>query len=256
MPESGTRAQDIGGVSGSLAVRVSTTPQSLNLSGLLSSGGARWPCPPITASCLGGLAACRSWHDQERGFRVHMQKYQYTTTIGGRDITIETGTLAKLAAGAVTVRSGDSVLLATVTSAKPREGVDFFPLSVDYEERLYAAGRIPGSFQRREGRPSDQAILTSRLIDRPLRPLFPKGLLNEVQVIVTALARDPELHLDILGIIGASAAVTISDIPWEGPIGAVRVGFIDGAVRHQPDRRRRWTPARSTCAWPAPPTPS
>ena len=112
---------------------------------------------------------------------------------------------------------------------KPREGADFFPLSVDFEERLYAAGRIPGSFQRRESRPSDQAILTSRLIDRPLRPLFPKGFLNEVQVIVTALARDPELHLDIMGIIAASAAVTISDIPWEGPIGAVRVGFIDGA---------------------------
>ena len=158
-----------------------------------------------------------------------MQQYTYTTTIGGRDITIDTGTLAKLAAGSVTVRSGDSVLLGTVTSASPREGGDFFPLSVDFEERLYAAGRIPGSFQRRESRPSDQAILTSRLIDRPLRPLFAKGFLNEVQVIVTALARDPELHLDILGIIAASAAVTISDIPWEGPIGAVRVGFIDGA---------------------------
>ncbi len=141
---------------------------------------------------------------------------------------IETGTLAKLAGGAVTVRSGDSVVLATACGAKPREGVDFFPLSVDYEERLYAAGRIPGSFQRREGRPSDQAILICRLVDRPLRPLFPKGMRNEVQVIVTALARDPEIHLDILSIIGASAAVTISDIPWEGPIGAVRVGFIDG----------------------------
>jgi polyribonucleotide nucleotidyltransferase len=157
-----------------------------------------------------------------------MQQYSYTTRIGERDITLETGTLAKLAAGSVTVRSGDSVLLATATSAQPREGGDFFPLSVDFEERLYAAGRIPGSFQRREGRLSDQAILICRLIDRPLRPLFPKGFLNEVQVIVTALARDPELHLDVMGIIGASAAVHISDIPWEGPIGAVRVGFIDG----------------------------
>ncbi len=157
-----------------------------------------------------------------------MQKNSYTTMVGGREIAIETGTLAKLAGGAVTVRSGDSVLLATACGAKPREGVDFFPLSVDYEERLYAAGRIPGSFQRREGRPSDQAILVSRLVDRPLRPLFPKGMMNEVQVIVTALARDPEIHLDILSIIGASAAVTISDVPWEGPIGAVRVGFIDG----------------------------
>ena len=158
-----------------------------------------------------------------------MQQYSYTVRIGERDITLETGTLAKLASGAVTVRSGDSVLLATANSAKPREGVDFFPLSVDFEERLYAAGRIPGSFQRREGRLSDQAILISRLIDRPLRPLFPDGFMNEVQVIVTALARDPELHLDVMGIIGASAAVHISDIPWEGPIGAVRVGFIDGA---------------------------
>ena len=157
-----------------------------------------------------------------------MQKYSYTTRVGDRDIVIETGTLAKLAGGAVTVRSGDSVLLATACGSKPREGVDFFPLSVDYEERLYAAGRIPGSFQRREGRPSDQAILVSRLVDRPLRPLFPKGMMNEVQVIVTALARDPEIHLDILSIIGASAAVMLSDVPWEGPIGAVRVGFIDG----------------------------
>ena len=157
-----------------------------------------------------------------------MQKYTYTTRVGERDIIIETGTLAKLAGGAVSVRSGDSVLLATVCGSKPREGADFFPLSVDYEERLYAAGRIPGSFQRREGRPSDQAILVSRLIDRPLRPLFPKGMMNEVQVIVTALARDPEIHLDILSIIGASAAMMISDVPWEGPIGAVRVGFIDG----------------------------
>ena len=159
-----------------------------------------------------------------------MQKHVYTAKVGESEITIETGTLAKLAGGAVTVRSGDSVVLATVCGAKPREGVDFFPLSVDYEERLYAAGRIPGSFQRREGRPSDQAILICRLVDRPLRPLFPKGMMNEVQVIVTALARDPEVHLDTMSIIGASAAMTISNIPWEGPIGAVRVGFIDGQI--------------------------
>jgi len=159
-----------------------------------------------------------------------MQKYSFTTKVGDNDITIETGTLAQQAGGAVTVRSGDSVLLATATAAKhPREGIDFFPLSVDYEERLYAAGRIPGSFFRREGRPSEQAILLCRLVDRPLRPLFPKGMRNDVQVILTAFARDPEYHLDILGIIGASAAMTISDIPWDGPVGAVRVGFIDGA---------------------------
>ncbi|MCX6029633.1 MAG: polyribonucleotide nucleotidyltransferase [Chloroflexi bacterium] len=158
-----------------------------------------------------------------------MQKHSYSVKVGESEITIETGTLAKLASGAVTVRAGDSVVLATVCGAKPREGVDFFPLSVDYEERLYAAGRIPGSFQRREGRASDQAILVSRLVDRALRPLFPKGMMNEVQVIVTALARDPEVYLDILSIIGASTAMMISDVPWEGPIGAVRVGFVDGA---------------------------
>ncbi len=162
-------------------------------------------------------------------FKDNMQTHTYTAQVGGREITIETGTLAKLAGGAVTLRSGDSVVLATACAARPREGIDYFPLTADYEERLYAAGRIPGSFQRREGRPSDQAILTSRLIDRPLRPLFPKGMLNEVQVIVTALARDPELHLDIMSIVAASAAVTISNIPWGGPIGAVRVGFVDGA---------------------------
>ena len=136
---------------------------------------------------------------------------------------------------------------------KPREGIDFFPLSVDYEERLYAAGRIPGSFFRREGRPSEQAILLSRLVDRPLRPLFPHGMRNDVQVILTALASDQEHLLDILAIIGASAALTISDIPWDGPIGAVRIGYVDGAFVVNPTASS-WRPARLTCAWPAPPT--
>jgi polyribonucleotide nucleotidyltransferase len=158
-----------------------------------------------------------------------MQKYSFTAKMGDQDIQIETGTLAKLASGAVTVRIGDSVMLVTVTaSSKPREGIDFFPLSVDYEERLYAAGRIPGSFFRREGRPTEQAILIGRLVDRPLRPLFPEGMRNEVQVILTAMASDQEHLLDIPGIIGASAALTISDVPWNGPIGAVRVGYVDG----------------------------
>jgi polyribonucleotide nucleotidyltransferase len=163
-----------------------------------------------------------------------MQKYSYSARLGESEILVETGTLAKQASGSVTVRSGDSVVLVTATSANPREGVDFFPLSVDYEERLYAAGRIPGSFQRREGRPSDDAILTSRLVDRTLRPLFPKGMLNEVQIVLTALSSDPEHKIDILGIIGASAALTLSDIPWEGPVAAVRVGFVDGAFRINP----------------------
>src|SRR5512143_1027036 len=144
-----------------------------------------------------------------------MQKHSYTTKLGDHDVVIETGTLAKLAGGAVTVRMGDSVMLVTATASRtPREGIDFFPLSVDYEERLYAAGRIPGSFFRREGKPTDQAILTSRLVDRPLRPLFAHDMRNDVQIVLTALASDPQHPMDILGIIGASAALTISDIPW------------------------------------------
>ena len=132
------------------------------------------------------------------------------------------------AGGAVTVRLGDSLVLCTATaSKKPREGIDFFPLTVDFEERLYAAGRIPGSFFRREGRPSEGGILTMRLIDRPLRPLFPKDFRNDVQVIATALSSDSENYLDIPAIIGASAALVISDVPFEGPVGACRVGLIE-----------------------------
>ena len=161
--------------------------------------------------------------------QVTTQKYQYTSRIGQHEISVETGTLALLAGGAITIRSGDSVVLSTATGSKTaREGIDFFPLSVEFEEKLYAAGRIPGSFFRREGRPSEGAILTARLTDRPLRPLFPKGMRNEVQIICTALSSDGETYLDILSIIGASCALTISDIPWEGPVGAVRVGYVDG----------------------------
>jgi len=152
----------------------------------------------------------------------------YVVEFAGQSWTIETGHLALQAGGAVTVRIGDSVLLCTATaSAAPREGVDFFPLTADFEERLYAAGRIPGSFFRREGRPSESAILTSRLIDRPLRPLFPKDYHNDVQVIATALSSDSQNLLDIPAIIGASAALMISDIPFQGPIGACRVGLVE-----------------------------
>jgi polyribonucleotide nucleotidyltransferase len=159
---------------------------------------------------------------------------QFTTTVGGQTVTLEVGKLAGLAGGAVTLRCGDTLLLATATMSKePREGVDFFPLSVDYEEKLYAAGRIPGSFFRREGRPGEQAILTSRLIDRPLRPLFPKDLRNDVQVIVTPLSADQVVQPDVLAIVAASAALAVSDIPfgkpgYDGPVGAVRVGLIGG----------------------------
>src|SRR5690606_9185446 len=153
----------------------------------------------------------------------------FTTTVGNREVTFATGRLAEQAGGAVTYRVGDSLLLAAATMSKTaREGLDFFPLMVDFEEKMYAAGRIPGSFFRREGRPSTEAILTARLTDRPLRPLFPDGMRNEVQVIITTLSSDSEHHLDILAVNAASAALTISNIPWNGPIGAVRVAYIDG----------------------------
>jgi polyribonucleotide nucleotidyltransferase len=155
------------------------------------------------------------------------QSQTFKTIVGSEEITFETGKLAGQAGGAVTVRAGDTLLLCTATMARePRAGIDFFPLSVDYEERLYAAGKIPGSYFRREGRPTDGAILVCRLIDRPLRPLFPKDLRNDVQVIITSLSSDQEHQIDILGIIGASAAMTISNIPFGGPVGAVRVGYI------------------------------
>ncbi len=145
---------------------------------------------------------------------------RYTATIGDKEVIIETGKLAEQAGGAVTVRMGDTLVFATATmSAIAREGVDFFPLSVDYEERLYAAGRIPGSFMRREGRPSEASILIARVTDRPLRPLFPEDMRNEVQVIITPLSHDQENHADMLSVIAASAALTISDVPWGGPIG-------------------------------------
>ncbi|MEA3459064.1 MAG: polyribonucleotide nucleotidyltransferase [Chloroflexota bacterium] len=158
-------------------------------------------------------------------------KRQFTTAMGGYPISIETGRLAGQADGAVTVRVGDSLILVTATASKEtREGIDFFPLTVNFEEKLYAAGRIPGSFFRREGRPHEDAILTCRLVDRPLRPLFPSDLRNDVQVIITTLSADQKHQLDTPSIIGASAALTISDIPFGGPVGAVRVGYIDGEI--------------------------
>ncbi len=143
----------------------------------------------------------------------------------GKTMSFETGRLAPLADGAVVVQLGDTTLLSTVVTSKPREGIDFFPLTVDVEERMYAAGKIPGSFFRREGRATDQAILTCRLIDRPLRPSFPDGFRNEVHVVATVLGADQENPHDVLAINGASAALMLSGIPFEGPIGAVRMGF-------------------------------
>ncbi len=160
-----------------------------------------------------------------------MNSYKSTATLGDEAVTIETGKLAQQAGGAVTVRCGDTVLLVTATMSRtPREGINFFPLTVDFEERLYAAGRIPGSFFRREGRPTESSTLTMRLTDRPIRPLFPHDMRNDVQIIITPLSQDEEHQSDILSIIGASAALTISDIPFDGPVGAVRVGHVDGEL--------------------------
>jgi len=159
----------------------------------------------------------------------------FQATLGNSTVIVETGKLAGQAGGAVTVRCGDTVILATATSSQaPREGTDFVPLTVDYEERLYAAGKIPGGFFKREGRPTEAATLLCRLVDRPVRPQLPKGLRNDVQVIITALCADQEHYLDILSIIGASAALTISDIPFSGPLGAIRIGYVDGKLLFNP----------------------
>ena len=152
-----------------------------------------------------------------------------TLEVGGRTLSIETGRLARQADGAVVVRYGDSMVLVTATmSSVPREGIDFFPLTCDYEEKMFAAGKIPGGFFKREGRPGERATLTARLMDRPLRPLFPKGFRNDIQVVATVLSTDMENTPDILAVIGAGAALAISRIPWAGPVAAVRIGLMDG----------------------------
>jgi len=158
------------------------------------------------------------------------QAIYFKTTLGGKELTFETGRLARQAGGAVTLRQGDSIILAAATMGGVREGTDFFPLTVDYEERMYAGGRIPGSFFRREGKPSTEATLIARLTDRPLRPLFPEGMRNEVQVVLMSLSADTENPLDMLAINAASAALMISDIPFGGPVGAVRIGYVDGKL--------------------------
>ena len=151
--------------------------------------------------------------------------------LAGRTLTIETGELAQQASGAVTIRYGDTIILATVVMApNAREGIDFLPLTVDMEERHYAIGKIPGSFFRREGRPGSEAILAGRITDRTLRPLFPKGLRNEVQIVLTVLSADRENSLDTLGVIGASAALTISHIPFEGPVSGCHVGYFNDEI--------------------------
>ena len=160
-----------------------------------------------------------------------VQTFQY----GQHEVRLETGAIARQADGAVIASMGDTVVMVTVVGRREKGHLDFFPLTIEFEERTYAAGKIPGGFFKREGRPSENAILTCRLIDRPIRPLFPKGYMNEVQVIVTVLSVDPEINPDIPGLIGASAALEISGLPFNGPIGAARVGFLDGEYVLNPD---------------------
>ncbi|NLF27835.1 MAG: polyribonucleotide nucleotidyltransferase, partial [Clostridiales bacterium] len=153
----------------------------------------------------------------------------YSMELGGRTLTLEFGKYAEQASGACFVRYGDTCVLASATVSKtPRPGIDFFPLGVDFEEKLYSVGHIPGSWNRREGRPAEKAVLTSRLIDRPLRPLFPKGMRHDVNIVATVMSVDTNNSPDIPAMIGSSAALAISEIPWAGPIGGVNVGFIDG----------------------------
>lgn len=164
----------------------------------------------------------------------------FKTMFAGRELVVETGKTCELSNGSCWVRYGETVVMANVTaSVKPREGVDFFPLSVDYEERLYSVGRIPGSFMKREGKPSEKAILTSRVVDRPIRPLFPKDMRNDVSVVMTVLAVDPDNSPEIVGMVATSIAISISDIPWNGPIGGISVGLVDGEIVLNPTLEQR-----------------
>ena len=164
----------------------------------------------------------------------------FETEFAGRKMTFETGKMCCQAGGSVLVRYGETTVLVNATaSAKPRDGIDFLPLSVDFEEKLYAVGKIPGSFLKREGRPSDKAVLSSRVVDRPIRPLFPKDMRNDVSVVMTVLSVDPDCVPEIAGMIGASMALSISDIPWNGPIAGINVGLVDGEIILTPNAEQR-----------------
>ena len=172
--------------------------------------------------------------------RQFPQYHKYTMDLAGRPLTLEVGKLAELANAAVMVGYGDTRVLCCVTAAaRPRDGIDFFPLSVDFEEKMYSVGRIPGSFNRREGRPGEKGILTSRVIDRPIRPLFPYDFRNDVSVMCTVMAVDHDCSPEIAALIGTSAALAISDIPWNGPVGALKVGLVDGKLVLNPDSEQR-----------------
>ena len=164
----------------------------------------------------------------------------FTTQIGGKEVIVETGKYCEQANGSCIVRCGETAVMVNVTMAsEPRAGIDFFPLGVDFEEKMYSVGKIPGGYKRREGRPSDKAILTSRLIDRPLRPLFPKGFFNDVAVVATALSVDPDVAIEPLAMLGSSIALTISDIPFQGPTGSVQVAYVDGKYICNPSEKER-----------------
>ena len=172
--------------------------------------------------------------------RQFPQYHKYTMDLAGRPLTLEVGKLAELANAAVMVGYGDTRVLCCVTAApRPRDGIDFFPLSVDFEEKMYSVGRIPGSFNRREGRPGEKGILTSRVIDRPIRPLFPYDFRNDVSVMCTVMAVDHDCSPEIAALIGTSAALAISDIPWNGPVAALKVGLVDGKLVFNPDAEQR-----------------
>ena len=175
-------------------------------------------------------------------------KYRvFETELAGRPLVVETGKMTQLANGACLVRYGETVVhVAATASAKPRDGIDFFPLSVDYEEKLYSVGKIPGSYMRREGRPSEKAILTSRVIDRPIRPLFPKDMRNDVSIVATVMSVDPDCAPEITAMIGTSIAISISDIPWNGPISGVSVGLVDGEIVINPNAEQRKVSDMST----------
>lgn len=164
----------------------------------------------------------------------------FETEYCGRKLTVETGKACGLANGSCWVRYGETVVMANVTaSAKPRDGIDFFPLSVDYEEKLYSVGKIPGSFLKREGKPSEKSVLVSRMVDRPIRPLFPKDMRNDVSVVMTVLASDPDISPEIVGLIATSIAISISDIPWNGPVGSAYIGLVDGEIVLNPNLEQR-----------------
>ena len=175
-------------------------------------------------------------------------KYRvFETEFAGRPLKVETGKMTQLANGACLVTYGDTTVHCAVTaSAKPREGVDFFPLSVDYEEKMYSVGRIPGSYLKREGRPTEHAILTSRVIDRPIRPLFDKSMRNDVSIVCTVMSVDPDCQPEIIAMIGASIAISISDIPWNGPISGCSVGMVDGEFVINPTEEQRKVSKMST----------